>query len=188
MKSPSRFSIARTARRLSSWLLAAFFLFGHVDAAEVALPEYEVKAAFLFNFARFVEHAQKDPESSTRPIVIHVVGASRVVRTIQHALSGTTLEQRPLQVKPFESALALSPGDILFISVSQEKSIPHFLNAVRGRSILTVSESRRFIPQGGMVNFFMEQNRVRFAVNLDAIRKANLSLSSQMLQYAQIVE
>jgi hypothetical protein len=148
--------------------------------------EYEVKAAFLFNFAKFVEWP---PESFREhdALAICVFGEDPFGGILESTVAGEKLGGRPLQVRQVERASELKSCQIVFISQSERERVPEILAGLRGANVLTVGENGRFAEQGGMVRFFLEANRVRFEINLDALERTRLLVSSKLLRVARVV-
>jgi hypothetical protein len=159
--------------------------------AAPAASEYEVKAAFLYNFIKFVEWPQK---SNDTPIVIGVLAdddpffdSEASVNYLDHAVSGKTINDRNLVIKRSSRVANLKDCHLLFIPKSERKRIKDILESLKGLNILTVSETENFCQQGGMINFIMESEKVRFEINADAAGKAGLKISSKLLNVAKLV-
>jgi hypothetical protein len=181
----------RRARRSSLALLRGLLFAGlGVAASLCAQPvplEYQVKAAFLYNFARFVEWPS-DPNGRGGPIEICVFGLDPFGPALDQALSGKTVNGRSLTARRVSDLQQLRRCQVLFVSSSEQGRLEEIFKAVANASVLTVGESRDFASLGGIINLVLEQNKVRFEVNLSAARQANLKLSSQLLGLARIVE
>jgi hypothetical protein len=162
---------------------------GDVTENKREIPtEYKVKAAYLFNFARFVEWPTETLPDPTTPIVIGILGKDRFTATLQESLVGATVEGHPIQVR---NLILLNEADqvhILFIARSEEDEMSFILQTMRHKPVLTVSDLNQFLDMGGMVRFTVDKSRVKFTVNLPVVQKSNLKVSSQMLQYAKLVE
>ncbi|HTQ50383.1 MAG TPA: YfiR family protein [Candidatus Acidoferrales bacterium] len=147
--------------------------------------EYQIKAAFLYNFAKFVEWPGQAFASPTSPIVIGVLGENVFGDNLERTIRDKTINNHPLQFKQFHSVMEATNSQILFISASEKSRLPRILNGLRGTSVLTVSEnSDEFIKAGGMINFVIEDNRVHFQINDDAAKKSGLTISSKLLSLA----
>jgi hypothetical protein len=154
--------------------------------AQVAAGEYEIKAAFLYNFAKFVTWPE-DRLSSGEPIVIGLVGDDPFGGTIdliaQKPANGHRVTVRRLRWND-----DLSGCHILFIASSELARLPLILEGTRRLTILTVGDFDRFAPRGGMIELHTNAGRVRLEINLAAIQAAGLKVSSKLLQVASIVE
>lgn len=165
------------------WLAAGA---GALRGAAPRPLEYEVKAAFLFNFAKFVEWP---PDSFREPaaLAICVFGEDPFGAVLDRTVAGEKLGDRPLQVRRTDRLSDLRSCQIAFIGDSERERVPEILASLRGANVLTVGESDRFAEQGGMVRFFLEANRVRFEINLDAVERTPLAVSSKLLRVARVV-
>jgi hypothetical protein len=177
--------------RLRRILLAALILVLPVlaRAAERApiLPEYQVKAVFLFNFAQFVEWpAVAFPEAKT-PLVIGVLGEDPFGAELDEIVRGETLGLRPLQVRRYQRVEEIEACHILFISRSEGPRLALVLERLKGRSVLTVGDMDEFTRRGGMIRFVTEQNKVRMRINVEAAKRVGLVISSKLLRPADIV-
>lgn len=167
-------------------LIAANVTLRPVQAQPLTAPEYQVKAAFIYNFAKFVEWPV-EMLGDGRPFVIGIVGKDPFGNLIDEAISGKSVRDKNITVKRFSKLEEAVDAHILFISASEEKRLPEMINHLSRTPVLTVSDIDRFAGQGGMVQLVMDQNRVRFAVNVAAFERARLKPSSQLLKLARIV-
>ena len=159
---------------------------GRADQSTQPL-EYPVKAAFLNAFANYVAWpAEAFPEPNS-PLVVGVLGEDPFGPALEANLQGKTAQHRPLQIQRFARLADIKPCHILFISTSERKALPEILTALRGRSILTVSEVPEFLEQGGMINFVFDRPNVVFEVNLMASKPERLELDARMLNVARLV-
>jgi YfiR/HmsC-like len=146
------------------------------------LQEYEVKAAYLFNFGRFTEW----PAPQEGPVQLCVLGRDPF-GTALGGLEGRTLQNRTLHLRR-DIALADIPScSMLFISESEERRLAQVVRAASAHPILTVSDIEGFTENGGMIGLYLVDQRVQFDVNLGAIRQANLKLPAQVLKLARQV-
>jgi hypothetical protein len=155
--------------------------------AQVALTEYQVKAAYLFNFLKFVEYPSESFADPLAPIVIGIVGDDPFGSALPQVVTGKTVQGRDLVLRSYRAGEDLRGAHILFISASEKKRLPVILSSLHGSSVLTVSDMEGFLDAGGMVQFLNENGRVRFAINVDATSRARLKLSSKLLSLAKVV-
>ena len=150
------------------------------------LREYRIKAAFLYNFAKFVEWPSEafDDEDST--LILGVFGDDPFGAALQ-SLRGKTVRGRRLIIKRFDSLLDLDQCHILFITSSAPQQQQKALESLQGSNVLTVGEMQRFAQMGGIINFVIRKNKLRFEINLDAGKRAGLVISSQLLKLADSV-
>ena len=151
------------------------------------VDEYQVKAAYLYNFAKFVEWPAGAFSASSDPITFCVVGQNPFGRFLTEALNGKTIDSRPLALREFSDPAQAANCHIVFISSSERKRLPKLLDQVQGRAVLTVGECDDFTAQGGVARFVLEGGKVRLEFNLDAAGDARLKISSKLLGLAKVV-
>jgi hypothetical protein len=155
--------------------------------AQDAPTEYQVKAAYLFNFLKFVEWPG-DPVADTHGRwVIGIVGDNPFGDELAQIISGKTVQGHELQVRRFQPGEDLHACHVLFISASEKKRLPSLLATLSGSTVLTVADMDHFIEAGGMIQFVMEDKRVRFAIDVGASGRARLKVSSKLLSLARTV-
>jgi hypothetical protein len=170
---------------------------GRIGLAVLAMPlpsgaaaptpgEYEVKAAFLYNFARFVEWPTQ--AVAGRPFVIAVYGDDPFGPLLDQTLSGQRVQDQPLELRRIRRVDDAAGVHILFVSASEVDHLPDLFKALEGASVLTVGETDGFAARGGMIGFVVQGKRVRFDVNRAHAARAGLRLSSQLLQVARAVD
>ena len=170
-------------------LLMSLLVFGSGQrlAAQTAIPaEYQVKAVFLYNFARFVNWPPKAFPDPQAPLVIGVLGEDPFGAYLDETVRGENVNGRPLVVQRYRRVSEIKACHLLFISRSESDRLEQILAALRGRNILTVSDADGFTTRGGMIGFFTEKNKVRMQVNLDVVKSANLNVSSKLLRVAEV--
>jgi len=159
----------------------------HTLHADQVPTEYQVKAAYLFNFLKFVEwpdDALVDPHGKW---VIGIVGESPMGEELARLVEGKSVLGRGLQIKTFQAADDLRGCHILFISTSEKKRLPAILAALRGSSVLTVADMDNFAASGGMIQFVVMDDRVRLAIDVGATTRGRLKVSSKLLALALAV-
>ena len=148
--------------------------------------EYRIKAAFLYNFARFVEWPQEDARNEHK-LVIGVLGKDPFGPILDETVRGKKARGRPLEIKRLSNADDTASCDLVFVSSSERRRIETLLTALNGAKVLTVGETPNFLDKGGMINFVIENERVRIDLNLGTTRAAGLSVSSQLIRVAREV-
>lgn len=151
--------------------------------AAAAPAEYEVKAAFLYNFAKYVQW----PPSGRQTFVIGVLGKDPFGPLLDEAMNGQIVQRRPIGVRRFARIEDVSGTDILFVSSSERHNLSSIFAALHRAPVLTIADMDRFAELGGMINLTTEENHVRFEMNPDAIRRAGLKAGSQLYRLARIV-
>lgn len=154
--------------------------------AQTVPDEYQVKAAYVLNFARFVEWPT-DALSASSPIVIAIVGDDPFGGALEEVLRGKSANGHPIQLRHLSGNEALTGCQIVFISTSEEPRLPEILRRLGHNSVLTVSDIDRFSLRGGVVEFRMVGNRVRFDINRAPAIAAQLTISSKLLSVARAV-
>jgi hypothetical protein len=144
------------------------------------LTEYQVKAAFLYNFVKFVEWPVNSPQ--TGPLVICVLGKDPFDGELERATEGKTVNGRPLIVRRLNDPAAVRSCQVLFVSSSELGRMPEVMRKLAGLSVLTVSDIDGFSDLGGIITFLMDGQRVRFRINQGAAERASLRISSKLLQ------
>lgn len=161
-------------------------LAGSFSAALFAqAPEYQVKAAFLFNFAKFVEWPGLDPASE--PINLCVVGDDPFGGFLDQIVKGKVANGRAVEIRRIAATQKLEGCQIAFIPASERKRTPAILDRLGRTGVLTVGETEDFTRRGGVIGFYLDGNHVRFEVNTDAAGRAGLRISSKLLSLAKIV-
>ena len=152
-----------------------------------ASSEYQVKAAFLFHFAQFVDWPAEAFKGADSPLTYCTVGEDPLHGALDAALSGKTVGARAFRVQHFKQAQELQECQVLFVGAEEKKAVLSVLESVRGGPILTVGEADHFVQDGGMIGFFLDDNKVRFNINLDAAGRAKLKISARLLALAKTV-
>ena len=145
--------------------------------------EYQVKAAYLFNFARFVEWPK---EASAGPFTI-CLADDPFGQSLENTLRGETISERPLTVRLLAASDNPRECHILFISDTATARTQNLLDALGTAPVLTVGEDRSFIANGGIIRFTETGRRVQFEINPDAADRRSLKISSRLLRLATIV-
>lgn len=154
--------------------------------AQQSPTEYEVKAAYLYNFGKFVEWPAKVTAASEF-FSICVLGEDPFGATFDATIASESINGKKVVVKRITKQQEAVSCRILFISSSEESRLKEILATLDRTSVLTVSDISQFTRRGGMIRFVMEANRVRFEVNLTIAEHAGLTLSSQLLKVATSV-
>jgi hypothetical protein len=173
-------------RQYINTLLLVFGLF-FTTAQTTANREYQVKAAFLFNFTQFVEWpANALPETKT-PLVIGVLGQNPFGTYLQEIISGEQVNGHPLVIQQYKNAEEIKTCHILFINLTEKDKPEQVIASLKGRSILTVGDGANFIKQGGMIRFITRDNKIQFQINPESAKGADLMVSAKLLKLAEIV-
>lgn len=155
------------------------------EAAEPSRPtDYQVKAAFLYNFAKFV----KWPEESLKGrFVVAVIGQDPFGETLDRAFAGKTVLDRPVEVRRARDVHEAGGAQIVFVGESERARLAAVLAGLKPGGALTVGDMDRFAEGGGMIGFRLKDATVHFDVNLREVNQAGLQMSSQLIKLAQRV-
>ena len=151
--------------------------------AQSSPTEYQVKAAYLYNFGKFVEWPQSVTASESS-FNICVLGQDPFNSTFGSIIGNENIKGKNVLLKRIPRAQEAVGCHILFISSSEEPRLKEILAALDKTSVLTVSDMPQFTRRGGMIQFVMDANRVRFEVNLTSAERTGLTVSSQLLKVA----
>ena len=152
---------------------------------EDLMDEYQVKAAFLYNFARFVEWPFESFQRSNEPLTICVLGIDPFGSSLDDTVAGRAIEGRSLAVRRISSIRQIAGCHVLFVSSAESKRSPPALAEIRTPGVLTVGDSGAPEMDGLIINFRLEGGKVRFAINLEAADRGRLRISSRLLSLAR---
>lgn len=157
---------------------------GSLPAQQPKATAYEVKAAYLFNFGKFVEWPPKVAAGTNAPFTICVLGKDPFGASLDSTIAGEAIDGRSVLAKRFSKPQEALNCRVLFISSSEDAQLKEILATLEKTSVLTVSDISQFTRRGGMIQFVDDANKVRFEVNLTVAERAGLTLSSQLLKVA----
>lgn len=149
--------------------------------------EYQVKAAFLYNFTKYVEWPDSAFADAGSPFVIGVVGRDPFGSALDRTVDGRTVNGRSIEVRRFRRAEDVSGAHILFVSDSESDRVAKIIEHLGNAHTLVVGDMDEFLERGGTINFLIEDSRVRFEINTDASDRAGLTISSKLLALARSV-
>jgi len=161
-----------------------------LDAAEATgkiVREYDLKAAFLFNFTHFVDWPSEAFADDNAPIVIGILGDDPFGPVLDRIIEGETIKNHKLVVKRSRRIQDLRTCHVLFISKSEKGRIGQILTSLDGASVFTVGEVEGFARRGGITNLFLQGNKVRFEINVEAAKRKGLKISAQLLALGTVV-
>jgi len=152
-----------------------------------APSEYQVKAVFLYNFAKFVEWPSHALAAPSDPIVLGVLGDDPFGQTLEETLHGKSANGHPIAIRRFKSEKQLKGCQIIFVSGSEKDRLRDIFRGLSNSDALTIGDTDGFAREGGIINFVLQENHVRFEVNIDAAERAHLKISSKLLSLAKVV-
>jgi hypothetical protein len=184
-------------KRLGSGMCVRVFLLLALAAGVASIPElraqsaqqreYEIKAAYLYNFINYIDWPADALPAEGGTLTIGIIGENPFGSALD-PLKGKQIKGRTLAVKHVESAKDLEQCQIVFICTSEKSRLAEILGQLKDTRVLTVSEIEGFAEQGGIINFISERNKVRFEINTDAAKRTGLTISSDLLKLAKLVK
>ena len=173
-------------------LLFATALGGHAEGLDSSdSSEYLIKAGFIYNFAKLVEWPATAFAQPDSPIVIGILGDDPFGATLDRIVADKKINGRGFAVKRLKwgrDLKELKDCNILFVSSSEREHLDSLVDATKWLPILTIGDAPGFARRGGIINFTLEDNKVRFEVNVEAAKHADLTISSRLLTLAKIVQ
>jgi hypothetical protein len=173
-------------KKLVACVVLAAGLSARSVRSQPVADEYQVKAAYLLNFARFVEWPV-DALPAASPLEIGIVGDNPFGAALEEVMRGKSANGHPIHLRHLHWDEVLTSCQIIFISASEEAHLPDILRHLGQDSVLTVSDIDRFSLRGGVIEFRMVGNRVRFDINREPAIAARLTISSKLLSVARAI-
>jgi len=167
------------------FITAILALLPQASAQEIS--EYQVKAAFLYNFTKFVDWPPLPGSPGKKPFEICVVGDDPFHGELVNIVEGKSVNGQVLAVRHIKKVEDAPGCRIAFISSSEKGRFRSILDALRGSGVLTVGDTEGFAEMGGVINLTLVDRRVHIEINLDAAKVQGLKISSRLLRLAQIV-
>jgi len=170
-------------RRPASGLLFILLMLGAAVCVGQSAEEYEVKAAFIYNFTKFVEWP---PAADSASFAICILGDDPFQSALDRLTSGKLAGGRPIQVRRLKDGADGKQCQIVFVGASERTKASRLVESVRGSSVLTVGESAEFLRIGGMVFLSMDDNHVSVVINPAATEAAGLKVSAKLMTLAKV--
>lgn len=177
-------------------VVLVLFIGSQARADPTASEEYQVKAAFLYNFISFVDWPKEKATDSNNLIIIGIIGKDPFGRVFE-PLKNKLVKDKKVLIKRFislkESKLstdqikAIRKCHLLFVCRSEKEQLKEIINLVQGHSVLIVGDMNGFLESGGMINFMIEDKKICFEINNIAAKKAKLNIRSKLLRLAKRV-
>jgi hypothetical protein len=169
-------------------VLLACFLVPHRALGDVAVPsEYQLKGAFLLNFAKFIEWPAAAFSGDKSVFAICVFGADPFGSALDDIARGKLIDNHELSIRRSSKPAEFRTCQLVFIGDADSKSVPALLEGLKGTNALVVGENEGFAQRGGGIQFVLENGKIRFLINVDTAQRAGLKVSSKLLALAQIV-
>ncbi len=160
--------------------------FSHACAEERKAGEYQVKALFLYNFINFIDWPADSSFNSSSTVNICIIGEDPFGDALDD-IRGETVKGKKLAIRFYRPYDEPKGCHLIFIPAAEKNHAAHILRSIRENGVLTVADSEEAVRQGAVIGFYIEQKKVRFAVNMEAARHAGLKISAKLLKLAKIV-
>jgi hypothetical protein len=177
------------------WKFAAVLILLSITAAtaplrylhgEVRRPaEYEVKAVFLYNLTKFVEWPDKSLDNAST-MTLFIIGEDPFGSYLD-LIKGKSVKGKTFDIKHVDTSDALKGAGIVFIANTDKDNLRHILKNLSGRPFLTVGDTQSFAKGGVMINFYIEESKIRFEINADAAKSAGMKISSNLLKMGKVI-
>jgi hypothetical protein len=158
----------------------------HSNAETQSAREYQIKAAFLYNFAKFIQWPEKPGVGDESTFNLCVLGKDPFGETLD-SLEGTRINGRKVSIKRLSTLEEVENCQIIFVCRSEQNQLNQIIARLEGENVLTVGDMEDFARRGGVISFMMIDRKVRFDVNIDAAERAGLHISSKLLKLANFV-
>ena len=155
-------------------------------ADEQSAKEYEVKAAFIFKFAQFMEWPAAAFASDKDPIVVATFGEDPFEGGLDRVMAGKSIGNRPVVVKHFGGADEITRCHILFAAASSSEDVAGVLHKWAKSPVMTIGDGDNFCQEGGIIQFIIEDGKIHFEVNMEAEDQSGVKISSRLLKLAKI--
>jgi hypothetical protein len=166
--------------------IAILLALGGPARADEPSREYLVKAAFIFNFTQFVRWPDSAFKGSDDVFTVAIVGSDPFNGALEHAVTDKTVGSRRIVFRHFANASDLGPCQLLFVPSGEDGEITALIKKLGNTPVLTIGESEDFLPMGGQMRFFTEDNKIRFEIDIEAINKSGLKISAKLATLARI--
>jgi hypothetical protein len=177
----ARLALARCA------LLATFVLATDAVTGAEVLSEAQIKAAFLYNFTRFVEWPEGAFAGPQDPLVIGVLGEDALAADLQAIVVGRRVNGRAIVVRNVEDESDAAVAQVLFVSAAVDARLDALHDSLADRAVLTVGESSAFASSGGVILFVERAGKLRFEINMAAAARARVKVSAELQKLAAAV-
>ncbi|MES2126915.1 MAG: YfiR family protein [Pseudomonadota bacterium] len=156
--------------------------------AQASSVERQVKAAYLYKFAGFVDWPEGSFARPDSPLLIGVAGSDTLAGDLEQMVGGRSVNGHTITIRRVRRGESLAGLHILFVGGSDRALASDLLAAARGQAVLTVTDSEEGFAQGSMINFVVAEDKLRFEVALRQVNTARLRISARMLAAAHRVQ
>jgi hypothetical protein len=168
-------------------LLALVFCSRSASAEPTSVSEYDLKAAYLYNFAKFTSWPEGSFAAAQSPMVVGVLGTERLIAALETVTRGRLVNGHVISVKAWSPQLGTAGLHVLYVESAYEAQLAKMAGPFVARGLLTVGESDAFMASGGAIRLVVDGNRLQFEISAPATERAGLTLSSQLLMLAKSV-
>lgn len=176
-------------QRVMCVVMRLFFLCTPLLQSQTSpLPEYKIKAVFLFNFTQFVEWPDDAFNSNNDPFIIGILGTDPFGSYIDQAVAGEKVGTHPITVVRYRSVNEINNCRLLFINIADDDDLRSVLSSLNNRGVLTVSDMKGFAASGGVIGFITQNNKLRLQINISAAKAEGLNVSSKLLSVSTILK
>jgi hypothetical protein len=158
-----------------------------VSAEPESVREYDLKAAYLYNFTKFASWPAGSFSAPQAPLVVAVLGDERLIAALEALTRGRFVNGHPVSVKSWSPQLVTAGLHVLYVDSAHELQLPKMSGAFMARGVLTVGETDAFLAAGGAIRLTVEGDRLQFEISTAATERAGLGLSSQLLMLAKTI-
>ena len=158
----------------------------HASAESDLSREYKIKTVLLYRFTKFIEWTPESFSDNQDPLILTIIGNDPLSKAID-ALHGKKVKGRKLLIKRITSIEDIDKSHIFYIAQSEKERLTEILQTTRELCVLTISDIKGFSKKGGIINFFMVENTVRFEINVAAAQEAGLEIKPSLIKLAKVV-
>jgi len=179
--------VSRRRSTFNSALLAAALCFGASAGAQTAADESQIKAAFVYNFLKFVVWPAAAFDALNSPFMVAIVGNGATADAASRFLSGQLLGDRQVLVRRMKEKQSLAGMHAVFVTERDPAKLRQILDSAGSAGVLSIGEGAEFAAQGGVIALLIESRRVRFDIDMDVAEAAGLQISSKLLALTRVV-
>jgi hypothetical protein len=172
----------------SALIFSVLFATTNSRAQSSPSPQYRVEAAFLFNFTKFIDWPASAFNSPEEPFVIGILGDDPFGNFIDEVVKDEKVKEHSIKIERYADSSNIGKCHLLFINSRKKERVNELLKELTYQNVLTVSNDDNFLREGGMIQFFTEDNKIRVAINTSATKAAQISVSSKLLALARIYQ
>jgi len=151
------------------------------------VDEYQLKAAFIGKFVKYVAWPPERMGSNDAPIIVGVFGQDPFGERLEAAFKNRKSDEHPVLVKRFSDLDAIGKAHVLFVPAREAGSLGEILRQTKESGLLLIGESEGFAARGGVINFYLDGDKLRFEINPESAKRQHLKVSSDLLKLARIV-